>query len=439
MSRRRLLGSLAAAPTLSLFPGCAELVEGVAGGCPADPAASGDVTWIPDVAHPVSWGVHDLTTASGAPRDMMIYYPAALEPEPVIGIETTARRVVVGRDPLNTPRPMLKLCIGRWPVVVFLHGGPPPNVPVLSGYYRQWWRLPSTLARCGYVVVVPNHVAYGDYEASPADIAAVMRDVDWVRTQWSEAEWVDQRPTSTALAGHSNGARLAGATILAHPEIGAFVSLSGGYAGWDRLSELPTIATPSFFMWAKLRAPTPGVLATNSEEDLDIVPPRRGSAAASMWDELAMPKHAAVFEGHHFDYLDDSGGWPRGACPHIGALAADLTALFISSNLASLTQVPLDLSPPQVQLTPNQQRYAQGHLSSFDQVRIDPRCKVELRWSVGGVTGSRALGPSPPPTPSDRTRCLQLCQEDYADCRAAGQSAQTCLPQQQSCNLECPR
>lgn len=348
--RRRLLRALSAAPALTVLPGCADLLVDIAQSCPKDPADSGGVTWIPDVAHPVFWGVHDLTTADGAPRDMMVYYPAYKFQAP----------------------PVLKVCVARWPVVIFLHGQVVGGTSIV-GFHRKWWRLPSTLARCGYVVAVPNHNP--GVIATTADIQAAMRDIDWVRNQWSGQDWVDKRPTSTAVAGHSNGAVLAAAVAAAHPEMAALVSLSGQHTPPDDIDVLLNgVAVPSFYMWTK----------RNPAEDID-----------PYWNGFKPPKYAAVYEGEHFDYLDpaDISGVPRGPCPLIGAVAADLVSLFISSNLASLTQVPIDLSKPQVQLTPQQQIYAGGNLLSLDQINSEPGCSVDLRWNVHGVIGSRHLGP----------------------------------------------
>ena len=348
--RRRIMGGLAAAPAVASLQGCAALFESITG-CPADPAESGPVTWIPDVAHPVFWGVHDLSTADGAPRDMMIYYPAYKFRAP----------------------PILKLCFARWPVVLFLHGqvvGAP-----ITGFHRRWWRLPSTLARCGYVVVVPNHNP--GIQAPPAAVQAAMRDLDWVRNEWSESNWVDKRPTSITVAGHSNGSLVAAAVAAAHPELGALVSWGGHHPNPpDNFELLRTVTVPSFYMWTK----------RNTLEDLD-----------GLWEALASPtKYAAMYEGEHFDYLDelDISGVPRGPCPHMPGVAADLAALFISSNVASLTRIPVDLTIPKVQLTAEQEIYAGGNLMSFDQVNNHPGCRIDLRWNVNGVSGSRRLGPT---------------------------------------------
>jgi hypothetical protein len=110
MDRRRLLTGLGAAGILALLPGCSEDdIKKILDTCPTDPAATGGIDWTPDLGHPLFWGVQDLGTAQGAPRDMLIYYPS-LEGSP-------------------TNAPIHQRCLTRWPVVLFLHGQPPTGVP----------------------------------------------------------------------------------------------------------------------------------------------------------------------------------------------------------------------------------------------------------------------------------------------------------------------
>ena len=184
LTRRLMMGGAAAA-WAAMLPGCQ--TPGPPGPDCDPPGVSG-VDWIPDVAHPVAWGEEHLTPADGAPRTLSIYFPSP--------------RFI-------PPRPMLRSCIGRWPVVLFLHGQPPGGItPAASAaYHRAWWRVPVALARSGYVVVVPRHEGVlTQPDDAPALIAAAMRDVEWVRTQWSEAKWVAQPAASTAVVGHSFGA-----------------------------------------------------------------------------------------------------------------------------------------------------------------------------------------------------------------------------------------
>lgn len=365
MDRRAILCSLAA----TMLPGC---VTPGPPGPDCDPPSVSGVDWIPDVAHPVAWGEEHLTVADGAPRPLSIYYPS---------------------NRFIPPRPMLRSCLARWPLVLFLHGQPPDGLSAdaLANYHRAWWRVPVALARSGYVVVVPRHSAGLPLpEQAPAQVAEAMRDIAFVRGSWSEAKWVDQRASSTAVVGHSFGALLAARIAVAHPEISAFASLGGGFHQLDDARPLlSAIRAPSFFMFSM-------DLENDFEpfiqfERIDGDP----NAQKNIWPELTQDKYAATYDGGHFDYLEpgQSGKAPRSDCSLIGGVAADLVALFIASNLHSLTRVPVSLEKPVVTLTEAQQALAIQHLTSLDRIKTAKDCRVDLKWRVGGQEGLRRLGP----------------------------------------------
>ena len=62
-----------------------------------------------------------------------------------------ALRVLSQHRELPPDAPLLT-CLGRYPLVLFLHGQCPQSPP----NYQSWFRLPATLARSGFVVVVPD-------------------------------------------------------------------------------------------------------------------------------------------------------------------------------------------------------------------------------------------------------------------------------------------
>jgi pimeloyl-ACP methyl ester carboxylesterase len=356
MKRNRLLAAVAALSTLAVMLACTkENIEAVLGTCPSSPAEAGGVTWTPDVGRPVFWGMQDLTVAAGAPRDMQIFYPTF--------------------EGNTSAPPILKLCVTRWPVVHFLHGDPPAGV-ANAGYHKKWFRFAISLARSGFVVVVPSHDAR---IPSDEDVVRAQADLDYVRNQWSNSAWVAKQPELTAVAGHSYGALTAAKIAGAHPEFGAFVSLGGGFSELPNpIGTLQALRMPSFFMWAK-RAP---------QEDLD---------SGGQWNAVQVNKYAAIYDGRHFDYLrpEDSGTAERGPCELIGGVAADLAALFVARNIRvplSPTQVPVELTPPQVQLTPEQEFFAGNHLSALQSMPGNATCKMDMRWSVDGATGSRKVG-----------------------------------------------
>jgi hypothetical protein len=77
-------------------------------------------------------------------------------------------------------------------------------------------------------------------------------------------------------------------------------------------------------------------------------------------------------------------------------VAAELAALFISRyvpvNLSHST-IPVNLEPPSVTLSTQQQSFAGGHLSGLAQIESRAGCRVDLSWKDGAHSGSRQLGP----------------------------------------------
>ena len=346
LTRRSLLGSFALAAVL---PACT--TPGLPGADCEPPSVNG-IDWTPDVAHPVAWGEEHLGPADGAPRPLSIYYPS--------------HRFI-------PPRPILRHCLAKWPLVLFLHGDPPQGLTTAqrAAYHRLWWRVPVALARSGYVVAVPRHTA--NPNPSDAALAEVATDVEWLRTSWAGSPWI---ATSTSFIGHSWGAVLAGRAASELPAA-AFVSLGGGLPGSPVANRLPTFPVPAFYMYLDNKS------TGSLPENLD-----------GMWDGFAEPRWRAVYSGRHFDYLDpgSSGSEPRGGCDLIGGVAADLVALFFAANVQSLTQVPPDLSKPTPPLSEAQQALAIQHLTSVDRIGQSPGCRVDLAWRVVGQEGTRTLG-----------------------------------------------
>ncbi len=359
MDRRRFVRAAvrygAVPSTTLLLGGCAPILRALAESCPEDPEESGGVDWTPDVLRPVFYGFQELTAADGAPGRVRVWYPSY--------------------EGFVDGPPILKLCLVRWPVVLFLHGQPPcPD----ADYHRRWTRLPATLARSGYVVVVPSHGAGFPAPDTPAADAA-WRFVEWVRNDWDHAHWVDKRPEATAVAGHSYGALLGAHVARQHPEVSAYVGLGGP---WPELGDpfptLENIGAPSFFMWG---------------DDL----PLENLDGGGMWNAIPPPKHGAVYPGEHFDYLPPRPGCavPRGSCNLIEAVTADLAALFITRYAPvalSGVHIPVSLERPPVTLSTNQHFFAGGHLTGLSQIEGRAGCRVDLRWIDGTSAGSRRLG-----------------------------------------------
>jgi len=378
VSRRQVIGAISAMSAALVLPSCVRPRED--GGFQGDLGGGGiivdpqcmtreefDVSWRPSAAAPCWYGVHDLTPADGAPRPTRIYYPAPLLSDRP-GVEAVARSTIRdGVTPIDrVPLPIIETCF-PYPLFVFLHGHPRFQTPI-AGQHRLWRRLPAAIARCGFVVVVPNHRAY--HYLSDEDVAAVMQDIAWARTNWIHAEQVEQDPKSTAIGGHSNGGRLAFRVSHELEDCPAVISLSSVYLG--DLTDYIQRPFPRLMMWAD------GI----SSEDSEI-----------FWNSHRGPKHLVEFQGQHFDYLDaqDTGVEPRGPCPQIGQLAADVAAIFLSYHMKRDTGITAALRRPDLPLTDLQQRYMVEHLPTLEEGVFRLGCRATLKWEVAGEASSRVL------------------------------------------------
>jgi pimeloyl-ACP methyl ester carboxylesterase len=385
---RRTFLSLASGAFLASLNGCGSPVENKTPPIiyEVDPAdCETDINWIPDVAHPVTWGVQTFEQDYGAPRDMLIYYPSC-------HVKTRSRRDteldlsgIAGGNPAPIhPAPILRLSAHKYPLVLLLHGNMPYRESGAfsashQASHRMWGRLAATLAASGYVVAVPRYDAslIADGVARSENIQLALDIIQWVRTSWRESAWVNQLPRMTAVIGHSNGALLGASLCAAHPELGAFVSLGAQYLGTTKVAQiLSSISIPSLYMWA----------TGSPSENVDL-----------FWSNLKQPKYRAEYAGTHFDYLEpaDTGTLPRGNCSHMPGFAADLVTLFISKFLqgSAQTTVPVDLSKPQVSLTIDQAFYANGHLQNINEIQAHTGCLIDLQWNLVNATGSKRFGP----------------------------------------------
>lgn len=362
ISRRRFLAA-ATVPATTLLSGCVPFWDRFFAGCPTDPADAGGVDWVPSVMHPVFFGLQEIGAADGAPATARIFYPAYSE--------------------FPTDAPILKNCVVRWPLVLFLHGMPPQQCVSFPQWFKAWWMVPLTLARSGYVVVVPSYSPRLTLEPTFAPML-----IDWVRTSWVDAKWTDQRPEATALVGHSYGGVVASRAARARPPISAFVSLSAPFGELnppEGANLLGSIGAPSMFMFSNG--------SCCRDEDLDTT----GLVAA-----IPQPNHVAVFPGEHFDYVADipNCSESRGACPTLSSAAAELVALFISRYMpvpVSQPHIPVNLNPAAVTQTDKQRQFSQrqldadGRLSALNHFTFEG-CRIDLRWIDGTETGSRVIG-----------------------------------------------
>jgi len=362
ISRRAALRGAVSLGIAAQLAGCKEVIDVLGQACPEDPADQGGIDWVPDVMHPVAAAFQDVGTAQGAPGPARVWYPT---------FEVFADE---GGPP--TPRRILKHCLARWPVVLFLHGQPPCPIP---DYNRTWTHIPATLARSGYVVIAPQHSA-----AEPLDnsgVAFVQSFINWVRGPWEHSRWTDKRREAVAVVGHSFGAVLAARVATLSSEISACVFLSGRWTFFDDFQQLlGGLNRPSFFM----NAPD------DNFTDIDT---------SGLWDSFGFPKYLAEYQGSHFDFISKPQGCgpPPGACGVFKSVAADLVTLFLSRYVglgASKTFINLDLVPPDKPLAPGKQQFfGANRLPGLALVQNAQGCSIDLKWKEGSDAGSRHLGP----------------------------------------------
>lgn len=342
LGRRRFLGGGLGLGALALGPwqlGCT---------CECAPP----ISWIPTVLAPVFYGHQDLLVPrSGLPATpVRVFYPS------------------LDGSPPDAP---MATCLGRYPLVVFLHG---QCSDLTAQDHHRWFRLPAALARSGFVVAVPDLAwVAGQYPWDPTSPArdTALAVIDWMYASFSDREQLGARET-LALAGHSFGAMLAG-RLATEISCGALVSIGGGWAEWPGTPPvpLPNLGVPSAFLYGT------GDIFADQASLLGLAP---------------SPTHRIAFtNGEHWDHLDANNvtcATQNGPCDLVDELTADLTVMYLSRVLR-VPSIPPSLEPPATTLTAEQMFFAGAHLTSFAQLP-QAGCTVTIEWGVPS-TGSVVL------------------------------------------------
>lgn len=343
------------------------------------------IDWAPSVFTPVFYGYrdHELTLpppepelapiASAAPGDLAIPLPGSME--------ARCRVFYPSLDGSPPDAPVLTGC-ATTPLIVFSHGQCAPGGQIPGNFHHAWYELPATLARAGYVVVVPDY----DDPNSDEDLERLVRLIRWVRSSTSPYASMLKSPPQTGLVGHSYGAAM---TVRAMKERRIPV---GGYA----------LLSPQGS--SSVDIPQPVLWTWGDGGDLTADP------RIDFW-EPTQPAHAVQFVGaEHHDYMP----FGRVECaksqqndvrlmPH---LAADIVTLFFGRYLPQdrprrrdrwlpwpvRPRVSARLEPVNWPLTTEQKFFAGGWFSAwplletgnYQQVIMHYRARGEWRTIVRG-------------------------------------------------------
>jgi len=324
-----------------------EAVPQVERPCPID--------WQPTALEPVFYGFRDYGSVDGAPGPCRVFFPS------------------IDGSPQNAE--ILEGC-GTYPLILFAHG----QCIMEVDHYKKWFVLPATLARAGYVVVVPQIPQADVPLQNTKGLTLIGKTIEWVRKCWRHRDVVHP---STGIAGHSYGGKLA-ARYTAQNDISAYASISGssGTGGKVEPPRDPDIAT--YFCWGEGESTLESASAISQQE----------------WDTIPKPKHRAIFEdAYHWDYLPPNQTvceGNRGDCGVTHWINNDLVTLFFAryltgNNPSPNSDIPPSLVPPSLELTPQQEFYAGGHLQSTSLIENDPDCRVALTWDVDTESGTTTM------------------------------------------------
>jgi Chlorophyllase enzyme len=330
---------------------------------PLPPPASCPIGWQPTALTPVFYGIRDYDPSPVA--------DPGLGPLPVPERPPARLRVFFpSLDGAVFDAAILEGC-GRYPLILFAHG----HCQGDANQFLKWFQLPAQLARSGYVVVVPQLTGIGGGSHPSSDQVTqqtLAETLQWMRESWEHRATLLPAP-ATGLAGHSFGALHAGILATTTP-VAAVASLSGVWIDWPggagpRPILLGTF--PRLFTWG-----------TEPFSERDAILPD------SLWNQIAVPKHRAVFtNGEHFDYLYAPQlpcRGSKGPCRYVGEATADLVTMFFARYLPpELTpdlpgRIPGTLVPPPLQLTPEQEFFAGGHLIGMGLFNGNAQCGVAI-------------------------------------------------------------
>jgi dienelactone hydrolase len=288
---------------------------------------SGCCDFTPSVSTPLFYGYQTFGRAQGAALNMNVFYPTQ------------------DGSPQNAA--FYSGC-GNYPVIIFLHGN--------GTSYRTWVDLPGTLARAGFVVVVPD---------TQLGVDQVVGDcINAVSFLFRSSTFSKYLAHTIGLCGHSLGGGAA-MQVAIGLSARACAALSPDINGWFNLGPpYSQLTMPLLIEWGDGEVYDP--VAT---EQFDLSIPREAAA----WNMFNRPKHlVVVVGGHHFDYVPPGSldlftdGIQRGPCTLTPLITTDFVVSFFSKYMKpAYVAIPDTLIPPPYTPTPSQGFYDGLFLEAF--------------------------------------------------------------------------
>jgi hypothetical protein len=354
------------------------------------------IPWRPHALTPVSFGWGDYGPTDGLPVRTRVFFPSV----------DGAFSAVADESPADAA--ILDGC-GRYPLVLLVHD------PSEKGAAQRWTGLPSQLARCGYVVALPDIHALPSPPAAHTDpTAESLHDVvAWIRTAWPHRRLLTP-PDLTGVVGHRGGAlvaarfaaRTAGApttrTARARRAIARALRRSHTSATPIRIRAFASLGGP----W-RARPGADRLLTGMPAAKLFVRGPDHDTVVDELWPALSAPKYETLIDGMaQSDYLGDDEdrlalqtlGYDEifAVKPPYSTVVADVVTMFLAAHLpqpstrTTSRRISHHLVPPPLRLTREQWLFAKGHLAGITRLTRSGG-RIHLRHDTGASSGLLTL------------------------------------------------
>jgi hypothetical protein len=332
---------------------------------------------------PVSYGFRDVTFNSEQQRRARIYFPSPVPKKRIYFPWPFSRAGIhfAKVDPASAD-----ILVGDYSLIVFVHGDRSSSPGMCPGDWSEdftrWGAVLQLLARCGFVVAVPDvsgTISTGNENTATEQTAAVVTELmHWMYESWEHRDMlltVLGTPSyPMGLAGHSWGAlvcaRLAGDPHFA-PK--AVATISGTWTSEGSKRELIDAAIPLLFM--------------NGTSDA----PMFAQPSMQPYPEAGLPKHQmALQQGQHWDWFPPGqdiypcSGTPQDRCTQGWRAASELCLTFFTKYLYNQWFLARYLLT-----SPQRDR---GDV--LDHFQEGGSCAMKIRWSTNEADDGGGFGPT---------------------------------------------